>query len=59
MYIHVCDICKTNSVDVKIKYKYKAERLTRFLFHPFEWEEIELCQKCLDKIIKAKEVGEE
>lgn len=53
MYIHVCDICKKNSVDVKIKYKYKAKRFWES-WHGYEWEKIELCQECLDKIIKAE-----
>jgi len=26
MKIHVCDICKHNQPDAKIKYKYKAKR---------------------------------
>ena len=51
MRIEVCDLCKKNTPDAKIKYKYKAKR---FWWLEGGWERIELCQECLDKIIKAQ-----
>ena len=53
MKLHVCDICKKNSPDAKIKYKYKAKRFW-CLWWEGGWERIEFCQKCLDKIINAE-----
>lgn len=53
MRLHVCDICKKNSPDAKIKYKYKAKRFW-CLWWENGWEKIELCQECLDKIINAE-----
>ena len=53
MKIHVCDICKHNSPDAKIKYKYRAKRFWSSWYEG-EWERIELCQDCLDKIIRAR-----
>jgi hypothetical protein len=53
MILRVCDICKKNDPDAKIKYKYKAKRFW-WLGHEGGWEQIELCQECLDKIIKAE-----
>lgn len=52
MIIHVCDICNQNQPDAKIKYKYRAEKAWH-LWWEDGWEKIELCQDCLDKIIKA------
>lgn len=49
---HVCDICKHNSADAKIKYKYRAKKFW-YLWYDGGWDKIELCQSCLDKIIKA------
>lgn len=53
MLIQVCDLCKRNSPDAKIKYKYKAKRFW-VSFYESGWERIELCQECLNKIIKAE-----
>lgn len=53
MILQVCDICKKNKPDAKIKYKYKAKHV-RYLWFECGWEKIELCQECLDKIIKAE-----
>lgn len=53
MTLHVCDLCKKNPPDAKIKYKYKAKRFW-YSWYEGGWEKIELCQECLDKIIKAE-----
>ena len=53
MKLHVCDLCKKNDPDAKIKYKYKAKRFW-WLWYEGGWERIELCQECLDKIIKVE-----
>lgn len=53
MTLHVCGLCKKNSPDVKIKYKYKAKRFW-YSWYEGGWERIELCQECLDKIIKEE-----
>ena len=51
MEFHVCDLCKKNTPDVEIK--YKAKRFCYwYVYDP--WKKIELCQECLDKIIKAE-----
>lgn len=49
---HVCDICKRNRPDAKIKYKYRAKKLCRLCWE-YAWIKIELCQDCIDKIIEA------
>lgn len=51
MKFELCDLCMKNSPDAKIKYKAK-----RFWWSWYKggWKEIQLCQECLDKIIKAK-----
>lgn len=54
----VCDLCKKNSPDAKIKYKYKAKHFWYSLGET-GWDRIELCQDCLDKIIEADKAGEE
>ena len=52
MILRVCDLCKKNPLDIKIKYKYRGKK--RWVsFHEFGWERIGLCQECLDKIIEA------
>ena len=56
--INVCDICKKNVPDAKIKYKYRAKKVW-YLWHESGWEKIELCQECLDKIIEADKVESE
>ena len=53
MKIRVCDLCKKNDPDAKIKYKYRAKHFW-WLWYEGGWEKIELCQECLDKIIKAE-----
>lgn len=52
MKIHVCDICKRNQPDAKIKYKYRAKKAWS-LWCESGWDKIELCQDCLEKIIEA------
>lgn len=50
--MHVCDICNRNQPYAKIKYKYRAKRAWQF-WDENGWEKIELCQRCLYKIIEA------
>lgn len=58
MILRVCDICKKNNPNVKIKYKYRAKRFWKEWYEggweKSGWKKIELCQECLDKIINAK-----
>lgn len=56
MKIELCDLCEKNSPDAKIKYKYKA-KLFWWTWYKGGWKEIELCQGCLDKIIKRSKTG--
>ena len=56
MIIKVCDLCKKNSPDAKIKYKYKA-KLFQWSWYEGGWTKIELCQECLDKIVKGSKTG--
>lgn len=51
MKLEICDLCMKNSPDAKIKYQAK-----RFWWSWYKggWKEIQLCQECLDKIIKAE-----
>ena len=44
---HVCDICKHNQPDAKIKYKYRAKKAW-YSWYENGWDRIELCQDCLD-----------
>lgn len=53
MKIHVCDLCKKNEPDAKIKYKYRAKH-SWVSWGEDGWDRIELCQECLDKIIAQK-----
>lgn len=56
----VCDICMESKPNTIIEYKYRAKQDQRHLFLSSlegSWKRIELCQSCLDKIIKAKEGG--
>lgn len=53
MKINMCDICKKNYPDVKIKYKYKAKKWSMGCSGIECWNRIELCQECLDKIVNA------
>jgi len=54
MRINVCDICKKNFPDLKIKYKYKAKKAWSS-WGEEGWSRVELCQECLDKIINAEQ----
>lgn len=56
--IHVCDICKHNQPDAKIKYKYRAKEAW-MSWYDNGWKKIELCQDCLDKIIEADKAESE
>ena len=56
--MHVCDICKRNQPDAKIKYKYRAKKAW-CLWYETGWDKIELCQDCLDKIIEADKEDKE
>lgn len=56
--MHVCDICKKNQPDAKIKYKYRAKKFW-WQFYEGGWDKIELCQDCLDKIIQANKENKE
>ncbi len=55
--MHVCDICKDNFPDAKIKYKYRAKKVW-YSWYERGWDRIELCQDCLDKIIEADKENE-
>ena len=50
--MHVCDICKRNQPDAKIKYKYRAKK-DWYSWYEKGWNRIELCQDCLYKIIEV------
>ncbi len=52
MILEVCDICGKNEPTYKIK--YKAEKKVCFTYN-FIWTKIDICDKCLRKIINAKE----
>ena len=56
--IHVCDLCKDNQPDAKIKYKYRAKKAWISWCGDNGWDKIELCQACLDKIIQADKEGD-
>jgi len=51
--MRVCDICKHNQPDARIKYKYRAKKPAWYSWNKKDWVKIELCQDCLDKIIEA------
>lgn len=56
--MHVCDICKSNKPDAKIKYKYRAKKAW-YSWYESGWNKIELYQDCLDKIIEADKAESE
>jgi len=56
MVVRVCDICQKNYPRVHIKHNIKAKR---FYVLTWGWDKIDVCQDCLDKIIKAKEESED
>ena len=49
----LCDICKKPKTDYKIQYKAK-KKVFCFMGGP-AWEDIDICEECLKKIIKAKD----
>lgn len=52
MIKRVCDLCEKNPPDAKIKYKYRAKR-SWWAFDTGGWYRIELCEECLEKLIKV------
>ena len=50
MLRRVCDVCLNNPPTFKMK--YKAKRLSKVDWTSVKWEKIELCERCLDKIIE-------
>lgn len=57
MLKRVCDVCQHEPPTFKMK--YKAKQLSKVDWTSANWERIELCESCLDKIIKAKESEKE
>ena len=53
MVMRVCDVCQKELVRVKIKYKYKAKKFW-MSYGSCGWEKMELCNDCLNKIIRSK-----
>ncbi len=51
--VRICDFCMENDAEIKIKYKVKAKRHW-VLWYEEGWERIDVCEKCLDEIITAK-----
>ncbi len=52
----VCDLCEKYPPYVKVAYKYKAKRKwTSIPYGTSGWDRIELCENCLEAIIKSKE----
>ena len=52
--MEVCDLCKKNYPDAKIKYKYRAKH-SWIDWYERGWSKMVLCQECLDKIIETVE----
>ena len=52
--MEVCDLCKKNFPDAKIKYKYRAKN-SWIGWYGKEWYKMVLCHECLDKIIETVE----
>jgi hypothetical protein len=51
-----CDICKDRIIgcDGDIRLKYKAKRRW-YLWYEGGWNKIDICDNCLNQIIRAKE----
>lgn len=49
----LCDICKQPKTDYKIRYKAKKKYIGDWVGG--YWEDIDICEKCMNKIIKAKD----
>ena len=58
--LNYCDICKNrlfgSDGDVRIKYRAKRKWIN---WYDFGWERIDICSKCLNKIISAKAESED
>lgn len=54
--IVLCDICKEKIIglDGDVRIKYRAKRKWQ-LWYEDGWSRIDICSKCLNKIISAKE----
>jgi hypothetical protein len=50
----LCDICKQPKTDYKIQYKAEKKAYSHIMFGTV-WEDIDICEECLKKIIKAKD----
>lgn len=48
----LCDICKKPKANFKIQYKAKKKHSSPWV--GTFWEDIDICEECLKKIIKAK-----
>lgn len=59
MIIRVCDICEQNMPNISIEYSVNATKVESMLGVPVEGGHVDICDKCLKKIIKAKENKEE
>lgn len=49
----LCDICKRPKTKYKIRYKAKKKHFIAWI--GTVWEDIDICEECLNKIIKAKD----
>ena len=54
MKIRVCDLCEKRMPKLNLKYKYRAKKFWES-WYECGWYKIEVCQMCLDKIIKKAE----
>lgn len=51
MKVHICDLCNEKPPNANIKYKYRARRFSCW-GSDVQWERLELCEDCLNRIIK-------
>ena len=55
MIKRVCDICNQSAPNINIEYRVNATRVKKVLGTPIDVGHVDICDKCLKKIIKAKE----
>lgn len=51
----VCDMCKTNDANHRFKVK-KLKSVVRSDLHVMRWVQIDICDCCYNKLLRAKEV---
>lgn len=52
---YICDVCKTNTANYHFKVK-ELKSVVRSDMHVMRWVRIDICDRCYNKLLRAKEV---